>query len=116
MTDRPWTMPLTPSKTSRDHVSDFLGLDPSPGSGGKGGMPRAPRTPDPLGDQPVVSKIPELDVLFAVQKDLSKLFDALGDLEGEIEDNTAADDHTRRIRRQAEFAYRSIRSWLEAHA
>jgi hypothetical protein len=79
-------------------------------------MPRAPRAPDPLGDQPVISKIPDLPGLFAVQKDLMKLFDALGDLENELEDGTAADDHARRIRRQAEFAYRSIRSWLEDHA
>ena len=113
LSHNPWDLPLTTQKTSRDHVADFLGLEPA---GGGQGAPRRERTPDPLGDQPIVSKIPELDVLFAVQKDLLKLFDALGDLENEIEDGTEADDHARRIRRQAEFAYRSIRSWLESHA
>ena len=109
MTDRPWKLPLTPSE-DQQHVSDFLGLD----------TPRAPRQPrapheqNQLGDQPVVSAIPEIAILYQVQKDLLKVFDALGRLEAEADD-PALDAHINRVRRQTEFGYRSLRTWLKNH-
>ncbi len=109
MTDRPWTMPLTPSK-DQQHVSDFLGLDTPK-------QPRAPKAPheeNQLGDQPVVSAIPEIAILYQVQKDLLKVFDALGQLEDEAED-PSLDAHINRVRRQSEYAYRSLRTWLKNH-
>lgn len=102
-------MPLTPSK-DQQHVSDFLGLD----------TPKAPQRPkaehevNQLGDQPVVSAIPEIAILYQVQKDLLKVFDALGQLEDEAED-PSLDAHINRVRRQSEYAYRSLRTWLKNH-
>lgn len=114
MTDRPWKIPLTPSKDQR-HVADFLGLGPDSGARPRG-MPRAPRVEGPPGvEGPVHSKIPEIDRLYQVQTNLQRLDTALRELEKEIEDGTPADDEARRVRRQLDNSYRTLRTWLKDH-
>lgn len=102
-------MPLTPS-SDQTHVSDFLGLD-TPKAPSR---PKLPHEQNQLGEQPVVSQIPEIAILYQVQKDLLKVFDALGQLEDEATD-PSLDAHINRVRRQAEFGYRSLRTWLKNH-
>jgi hypothetical protein len=117
MADRPWTLPLTPTD-DQHHVADFLGLD-APGPTRRN--PSVPRVPRPeVNDQGmgVVSKIPEVDRLYQVQTNLIRLDAALTDLEQEIdnlEDSRKAEDEARRVRRQLDNSYRTLRTWLKDH-
>lgn len=115
MADRPWILPLTPTE-GQEHVADFLGLDaPGPRRRNPAAPSRRPEPSETNQGMGVVSKIPEIDRLYQVQTNLIRLDAALKDLEREIEDGTPADDEARRVRRQLDNSYRTLRTWLKDH-